>query len=62
MTSFLKEVFFSEKKIVFVKNEFFYLKMSLFFKLHLNKHTQETFTCSKSTTETLGEGVKYVQN
>ena len=26
------------------------------------KHTQLTFTCSKSTTEILKKGVKYIQN
>ena len=26
------------------------------------RHSQQTFTCSKSTMETLEKGVKYVQN
>ena len=28
----------------------------------VNKETKQKFTCSKSTIETLGKGVKYVQS
>ena len=40
----------------------FYTTLQKMFKRHVKDLTQLTFSCSKSTIETLEEGVKYLQS